>query len=138
MQRITQASNTDSHPGLPDKASTRCSTAEVQVERQAKAATKAKAVAEKQANIKKVAQLENKARDKANDANREANHPTDKLTMPRAKRARREDATVNPGTVLVFVLANCYFTDSYFVQRVACQKLKQTPQRTHQKTKGLK
>jgi hypothetical protein len=67
MQRITRASNADTHPGLLVKTSTRCTTEEVQVERQAKAVAKANAAAEKQANIKKVAQLENKARDKVNE-----------------------------------------------------------------------
>jgi hypothetical protein len=135
MQRITRASNADTHPGLLDKTSSRRTTEEVQAERQAKAVAKAKAAAEKQANIKKVAQLENKARDRVNDANRKANHPTDKLKIPRAKRARKEDATVNPGTIIVS--GKCYFTDSYFMQRAACRKLKQT-QRKHQKPKRLK
>lgn len=133
MQRITRASNADTHPGLLDKTSTRRTTEEVQAERQAKAVAKANAAAEKQANIMKVAQLENKARDRVNDANRKANHPTDKLTIPRAKRARKEDAT---GTIIIST--DFYFTDSYFMQTVACRKLKQTTQRNHQKPKRLK
>jgi ssRNA-specific RNase YbeY (16S rRNA maturation enzyme) len=133
MQRITRASNADTHPGLLDKTSTCHTTEEVQAEHQAKAVAKANTVAEKQANIKKVAQLENKARDKVNDANCKANHPTDKLTIPQAKRARKEDAT---GTIIIST--DFYFTDSYFMQTVPCRKLKQTPQRNHQKPKRLK
>jgi hypothetical protein len=133
MQCITQASNADTHPGLLVKTSTHRTTEEVQAERQAKAVAKANMAAEKQANIKKVTQLENKARDKVNDANCKANCLTDKLTIPWAKRARKEDAT---GTIIIST--DFYFTDSYFMQMVACQKLKQTPQRNHQKPKRLK
>ena len=136
MQSITWASNADTHPGLLDKTSTHHTTEEVQAEHQAKAVIKAKAAAEKQANIKKVAQLENKAREKANNASCKANHLTDKLTIPQAKRARKEDTTVDPGTIMI--LGNCYFTDSYLMQRVACQRLKQTPQSKHQNPKRLK
>ena len=87
---ITRAANADKHPGDVHRLSgIRRPKEVVAAERAAKAAAKEKAAAAKEIGIQKVARIENNAR-KKQTTNLQASHLNDKLTIPRATRARND------------------------------------------------
>ena len=87
--RVTRPSNANAHPGFVDRNPQRRSKEDVQAERQAKAAAKARGEMEKAANIQKVAAIEKAEKQKARIMDHDANDLREPLpSQPRARRVR--------------------------------------------------
>lgn len=91
MAGHTRRGNANKHPGLqPGVKQKRRTPAEMAAYQEAQQNEKASKAAKKTADIKTVAELENRARNKVNKTNQERNHPEDRLTGPRSTRVREE------------------------------------------------
>ncbi|KAG5649157.1 hypothetical protein H0H81_005789 [Sphagnurus paluster] len=86
QRRVTRASNSESRPALKVLPKPRCSSAQVQAEKQAKATLKEDAARQRAENMAKVAEHERDVRQKMKEADLNANKPKDKLDIPRARR----------------------------------------------------
>lgn len=96
-QRTTRPSNALAHPGMVDRNPPRRSREELQSEREAKAAAKARAEKEKAANIRRVAAVERAEQQKIRDMDREANDPMEPATQATVRKGRKRPVDMDEG-----------------------------------------